>query len=66
MNCTMRKPCTEQDYYDIRTACDNEHKVWGHFFEKNYIEQLSLILSRFLEKENNHAKYLQNFENSAL
>jgi len=23
----MRKPCTEQDYYDIRTACDNEHKV---------------------------------------
>ena len=26
-NCTLRKPCTEQDYYDIRTACDSEHKV---------------------------------------
>ena len=26
-NCTLRKPCTEQDYYDIRTACDSDHKV---------------------------------------
>ncbi|XP_027044003.1 UPF0577 protein KIAA1324-like homolog isoform X2 [Pocillopora damicornis] len=26
-NCTLRKPCTEQDYYDIRTACDSEHKT---------------------------------------
>ena len=26
-NCTQRKPCTEQDYYEIRTACDSEHKV---------------------------------------
>ncbi|XP_068712559.1 endosome/lysosome-associated apoptosis and autophagy regulator family member 2-like isoform X1 [Montipora foliosa] len=26
-NCTQRKPCTEQDYYEIRTACDSEHKT---------------------------------------
>lgn len=26
-NCTLRKPCTEQDYYDIRTACDSDHKT---------------------------------------
>ena len=43
MNCTMRKACTEQDYYDIRTACDDEHKVWGHCFEKKYIKQFILI-----------------------
>ncbi|XP_078343658.1 endosome/lysosome-associated apoptosis and autophagy regulator family member 2-like isoform X2 [Oculina patagonica] len=26
-NCTLRKPCTEQDFYDIRTACDSDHKT---------------------------------------
>ena len=26
-NCTLREPCTEQDYYEIHTACDSEHKV---------------------------------------
>lgn len=26
-NCSQRKPCTLQDYYDIRTACDDQGKV---------------------------------------
>lgn len=26
-NCTLRKPCTQQDYYEIRTACDSDHKT---------------------------------------
>lgn len=26
-NCTLREPCTEQDYYEIHTACDSEHKT---------------------------------------
>lgn len=40
----MRKACTEQDYYETRTACDNDHKVWGHCFEKKYIKQFILIV----------------------
>ncbi|CAH3117900.1 unnamed protein product [Porites lobata] len=26
-NCSQRKPCTQQDYYDIRTACDDQGKT---------------------------------------
>lgn len=26
-NCTTRKPCTDQDYYDTRTVCDSKHET---------------------------------------
>ncbi|XP_028517475.1 UPF0577 protein KIAA1324-like [Exaiptasia diaphana] len=26
-NCSERKPCTQQDYYDTRTACNGDHKT---------------------------------------
>ena len=48
-NCTLREPCTEQDYYEIHTACDSEHRVCITCTHKVFFTR------KIVRKGNNHS-----------